>query len=146
MKNKKLLAQILKFGLVGGTSFLVDFILYAILTNLLSVHYLVAAGISFAISLVVNYLLSMRFVFVRREDISKKREFFTFIILSIIGGVLNEFLLFICLDLIYPNSLYLTTAVAPETATLVAKVFAAGVVMVYNFISKKIFLEKRPEP
>ena len=146
MKNKKLLVQILKFGLVGGTSFLVDFILYAILTNLLSVHYLVAAGISFAISLVVNYLLSMRFVFVRREDISKKREFFTFIILSIIGGVLNEFLLFICLDLIYPNSLYLTTAVAPDTATLVAKVFAAGVVMVYNFISKKIFLEKRPEP
>lgn len=146
MKNKKLLAQILKFGLVGGTSFLVDFILYAILTNLLSVHYLLAAGISFAISLVVNYLLSMRFVFVRREDISKKREFFTFIILSIIGGILNEFLLFICLDLIYPNSLYLTTAVAPETATLAAKVFAAGVVMVYNFISKKIFLEKRPEP
>lgn len=140
---KELFKQIIKFGIVGVTCFVIDFLIYALLTNVLGVHYLIAGATGFGISVIVNYLLSMHFVFARRDDISRKREFIVFLALSILGLGLNELILFICLDLIYDNSLWLSSWLSYDLAKLGAKILATGIVMVYNFVTRKIFLEKK---
>lgn len=98
--------------------------------------------IGFSISVIVNYLLSMKYVFVRRDDLSRKREFTIYLILSIIGLGLNELILFICVELIYGNWTQLQALLPARGAEILAKIGATGIVMVYNFVTRKIFMEK----
>lgn len=141
----KLLAQIFKFAIVGGISFVVDFAVYAIMCNELGIHYIISGVTGFFVSVVVNYLLSMKFVFVSKEDIRKDKEFVIFVILSLIGMILNSLILYICIDLIYMHWTWLNQLIDLEIMNLTAKIIATGIVMVYNFITRKIFLEKRGE-
>lgn len=141
---KKLLAQIFKFAIVGGISFVVDFAVYGILCNVIGVHYIISGVAGFFVSVVVNYLLSMKFVFVSK-DMRKDKEFVIFVILSLIGMLLNSVILFVCIDLIYMNWNWLNKLVDIEFMNLFAKIVATGIVMVYNFVTRKIFLEKKEE-
>ena len=56
---KKLMGQIIRFGLVGFLCFFIDYGLLLALTELAGFHYLVSGALSFAVSVVVNYLLSL---------------------------------------------------------------------------------------
>ncbi|NTW91750.1 MAG: GtrA family protein [Erysipelotrichaceae bacterium] len=127
---KKLIEQVMKFVIVGGLSFVLDFIIYYVLTNFFSVYYLVAGFFSFTLSLIFNYLMSMKFVFKSKEDLKKTHEFAIFATLSVMGLGLNLLSLFILVDLFKMND-------------LIAKVFVAGIVMVFNFVTRKIFLEQK---
>ena len=140
---KNLIAQMLKFGVVGGISFVVDFTVYGVLCNVIGVHYLVAGMFGFTISVIVNYLLSMRVVFESRDDMSRTGEFVIFVILSLIGLGLNSLILYICVDVIYANWAWLNGFVGIKLMNLGAKVVATGIVMVYNFVTRKIFIEKK---
>ena len=63
-------------------------------------------------------------MFERRDDMDRKKEFMIFAVLSMIGLGLNELILYF-------------------GVIVCDKMFATGVVMVYNFISRKMTLEKR---
>ncbi len=142
---KKLLEQIFKFAIVGGISFVVDFLVYSIMCNVLGIHYIIAGVSGFTVSVIVNYILSMRFVFVSKEDMRKDKEFVIFVVLSLIGMVLNSVILYICIDLIYMHWLWLNQLISIKWMNIVAKVIATGIVMVYNFVTRKIFLEKKED-
>ena len=162
-KKQKLMKQILKFGVVGGLAFLIDFVIYTLVLRALTWEYgyLLAGFAGFTISLIFNYLASMAFVFERKENADKKKEFLVFVILSLIGMGINTLILWICVDVIYAHVGWIQTltmtileflqnigigiATASELAALAAKVCATGVVMVYNFISRKMFLEKKED-
>ncbi len=126
--ENKLIRQILRFGIVGGLAFLIDYGIFTILSQFLHVHYLVASIISFSISVIFNYILSIKWVF----DVTKKqdaKDFALFIILSVIGLGINSLIMYISVDLMHIHE-------------LIAKIIATAIVMVYNFISRKIFIEK----
>ena len=59
---KKLAAQIVKFGVVGGSAFLIDYGVMIALTELVGIHYLISSGISFAVSVIYNYQVQMAVV------------------------------------------------------------------------------------
>lgn len=151
---KKLLNQILKFGIVGIICFIIDFVItMAISTGLRATSEisttnaaLIGAFFGFVISVVVNYLLSMKYVFKRREDMDRKRVFVIFVVLSVFGLGINELIILLCIDVIYNNWLWLQTLVGATLATAGAKIVATGVVMVYNFVTRKIFLEQKEAP
>ena len=157
MKRKNgLFAQIAKFGVVGIVCFVIDYVLFLVLKKgfefsglsaYLPYYIYLSAALSFCVSVAANYLLSMRFVFTRREDLSRKKEFIIFLVLSIIGLGVNELCIFIGLDVIYANWQGLRTIMPQWFAEDVFFKFGAtGVVMVYNFVTRKIFLEqKTPE-
>ena len=139
----KLIEQILKFGVVGvlcfGIDFLITLVVAAICRNLgmgTSPAALFGAFWGFTISVIVNYILSMKFVFVRREDMDRRREFVIFVVLSLFGLALNELIIWVCVDVLYPMAGLVTAA---------AKIVATAIVMVYNFITRKIFLEQKGE-
>ncbi len=139
-----LMQQIMKFGVVGVLAFFVDFGIYTA-CNFIGIHYLISGFLGFVVSVIFNYVLSMKFVFVRRDDISKTREFVTFVLLSIVGMGINELILYICMGLIYPNWAWMQETFSMHLAETLAKFAATGIVMVYNFITRKMFLESHDE-
>ena len=148
-KRKKLIAQILKFGVVGGLSFVIDFVITLIVSGIcrtLGMDVATAATVGglfgFCISLVFNYFMSMKFVFERRDDMDRKKEFAIFALLSLIGLGINELILYfgvIICDRAVPS----LVADYPSAITAFVKMVATGIVMVYNFISRKMTLEKK---
>lgn len=140
---KKLLNQIWKFGIVGGLSFLVDFGIFTFLSQIMEVHYLIANFFGFIISAVLNYLLSMKYVFVRKDNADKRIEFILFVVLSASGLIINELIILGCIEGIYKNFEILYTNISQNHAELFGKIVATGIVMVYNFITRKVFLEKK---
>ena len=150
---KKLMEQIMKFGVVGVVCFLIDFAITMVVSTLLrnyagmetGMAALIAAFFGFTISVIINYILSMKFVFVRKEDMDRRKEFVIFTILSLIGLGIHEVIILVCIDVIYANWAWLNQLLSPTLATAGGKIFATGVVMVYNFITRKIFLEKKED-
>ncbi len=126
--KNKLLNQILKFGLVGGTAFVIDYVLLYFCTEFLHIHYLISSIISFTVSVIFNYILSIKWVF----DVKKKqdvKDFVIFIILSVIGLGINSLIMYVMVE---KFGVYY----------MLSKIVSTAVVMVYNFITRKIFVEK----
>ena len=127
-KLKELVLQFCKFGMVGTSCFCIDYGLMILLTEYHMMTYYASSAVSFIASVVVNYVLSMRFVFVSKEGMSKIQEIMIFITLSMVGLLLNQMIMFLAVELL--GMFY-----------AVAKVFATLMVTAYNFISRKKFLE-----
>lgn len=125
---KKLLAQFMKFGVVGVIAFVIDYGLLALLTELFGINYLVSATISFTASVVFNYVASMRYVFMHKEGMSRRREFVIFVVLSVIGLLINNGCMWAGVELLGVH--YLLT-----------KIVATAIVMIWNFVTRKIFLD-----
>lgn len=140
---KNLLNQIIKFGIVGLFCFFIDFGITTGLANFFGVHYLISKFLGFVISAVVNYLLSIKFVFTQKKEMDKKKEFTVFLILSAIGLVINEIVMYVCIDGFYAHSVVLQELITDSLMVSVSAIIATGVVMVYNFISRKLFLERK---
>jgi putative flippase GtrA len=121
--------QLIKFGVVGVIAAIVDIGVLAVLKECLYVDVLVASAISFCVSVTVNYLLSMTFVFKSKKQ-SKLKEFIIFVVLSIGGLCLNQFILWIGVS--FTTIHY-----------MIVKLLAMVIVPVYNFITRKIFLESK---
>ena len=68
-----------------------------------------------------------------------------FIVLSVIGLGLNSLIIWFCVGPVYDNIAFLQRLLNYDLAYTGAKVIATAIVMVYNFISRKIFLEKKEE-
>ncbi|WP_367279924.1 GtrA family protein, partial [Bacteroides sp.] len=49
-KNKTLFQQILRFAVVGGGAFVIDYGIMVFLTEVVGINYLVSSGISFTVS------------------------------------------------------------------------------------------------
>jgi putative flippase GtrA len=127
---KKLFLQIFKFVLVGGLSFILDFILYYVFTRFFLISEMTSQVMSFSISLIFNYLMSMKYVFVSKDSLKKHHEFMIFVTLSVLGAGLNWLLFYL---MVYVLSIH----------DLITKIVVAGIVMVFNFVTRKLFIEKK---
>lgn len=132
---KKLLEQIVKFGIVGVLAFVIDYAVLFALVEFFHMDSIAAATISFTVSVIFNYLASMKYVFVGRADQSKRTQFIIFIILSVIGLLINDGIMWML------NSIL--KGFIPTYYYLVSKIVATAIVMVWNFVSRKIFLEEK---
>lgn len=126
---KKLFKQIIKFGLVGFLCFFIDYGVMIFLTEFVGVYYLISSGISFTVSVIANYILSLTYVFETGKN-NKVKEFIIFVALSVIGLGINQILMWLCVDIL--GIFY-----------MISKIGATAVVMIYNFVTRKIILEKK---
>ena len=126
---KKLIIQLIKFGIVGVIATLIDLAVLMVLKEILDVDVLAASAAAFSVSVIANYILSMLFVFKSRGN-SKVKEFLVFVILSIGGLLLNQFIMWIGTEIMTAYYLWV-------------KAFVLVFVPIYNFVTRKIFLEKK---
>ena len=89
-----MILQLIRFAIVGVIAAIVDVGVLVTLKEVLQVDVLLSSAVSFCVSVIVNYLLSMAFVFKSKRQ-SKLKEFIIFVLLSVGGLCLNQFILWI---------------------------------------------------
>lgn len=124
----KLIQQMLKFGVVGVIATGIDFGILFCLTEFAGVDPVVSAAFSFMGGLIFNYVVSMRFVFTHKEGLSRRREFLIFLALSLVGLAMNQLVMWLGVDFAHVNY-------------LLVKVLATAIVMCWNFLSRKKWLD-----
>lgn len=118
----------MKFGVVGVIAFAIDYGLLAFCTEALGINYLISATISFVVSVTFNYFASMRYVFTHKDDLSRRREFVIFFALSVVGLVINDACMWAGVELFGIHY-------------LITKLVATFIVALWNFTTRKIFLD-----
>lgn len=121
--------QLFRYVFVGGFSFIVDYGLLFLLTEFFHFHYLISATISFIAGLVVNYLLSTKWIFRKSKLSNTTLEFIIYGIIGVVGLILNNILLYVFTDLL--NIHY-----------MISKLITAVIVMGWNFFGRRIILFK----
>lgn len=124
----RLFYQLLKFGVVGGLAFIIDYLILIICKELLGFNVLLSAALGFTISVIFNYIASVKWVFNVNKDKNEKKNFILFMIFSVIGLIITELIMFVGTNII-------------NISYLIVKIAATAIVMVFNFITRKIFLE-----
>ena len=120
----------IKFGFVGVLCFFIDYGIMVFLTEVFGINYMVSSTVSFSVSVTVNYILSVAFVFETDKDKNKIKEFIVFVLLSIVGLGVNELFMWLGTDLMGIHY-------------MITKIGATAIVMVYNFVTRKMFIEKK---
>lgn len=127
--SRETVNQIIKFGFVGVIAALIDLGVLLLLREGLGIGVLTSSALSFSVSVVANYILSMSFVF-KSKNGSKVKEFIIFVLLSIGGLGVNQVIMWIGTH-------------ALPIHYMAVKILAMIIVPVYNFVTRKIFLEEK---
>lgn len=115
--------EMLRFAITGGISFVIDYAIMVFLKEVFHVHYLVAAGAGFTVSVIVNYLICVKWVFEDAKTSGGQTKAL-FFITSLIGLGLTELFMLLMVSLMHINY-------------MIAKVITTLLVMIWNYITKK---------
>ena len=117
--------QLLKFGLVGASGYVVNLAVFAVLAGNLGVHHAAAAVGAFAVAVSNNFLWNRRWTFGPGEGRvhSQAVRFFVVSIASL------------CLNLVVLQALVATGAISE----LAAQAIAVAVAMPFNFIGNRLW-------
>ena len=129
-EQRSLMIQIFKFVVVGGIATIIDWSIYFILYKFVNINPLIGNIVAFSVSIIYNYWASCKYVFKVNKNKSKERRFIEFVVFAIIGFGINELLIFIFYQKIGWNA-------------MLVKIMATAIVMVFNFITRKMFLEEK---
>ena len=132
MIKSRLIAKFLRYGLSSGLALLVDVGFLWGLSSYSGIDYLLAAGIGFSAGCAVNYVISKTLVF---EDNSNRKQSTTlvlFVVVGLIGLLINHIILFVGVDLLAMH-------------LLAAKAVSALLVFWFNFLARGYFVFKDPD-
>jgi dolichol-phosphate mannosyltransferase len=110
--------QLLKFGVVGGSGYLVNLVVFAFLAGALDLHYAIAAVGSFCVAVTNNFLLNRHWTFDARHGHAgfQAARFFT-VSVAVLEALVSG-------------------ASLPE---LTSQAIAVAVAMPFNFIGNKLW-------
>lgn len=128
--QEDLVVQIFKFIVVGGIATIIDWIIYFILYHFVKITPLIANILSFVVAVTYNYWASCKYVFKVTKDKSQLRLFIEFIVFAVIGLGINELIIFGLYNKAGWNA-------------MIVKILATIIVMIFNFVTRKKFLEKK---
>ena len=152
MKTHKTVAEILRFLIVGGIATIVDMFTMGVVMYLMerSIYpsfinvfinsptpstfaTIMGTSVGFVVGLIVNYVLSIFFVFNEKGNSRTVKGFVVFTVLSVIGLIINIIGTYIGFDLLHLNQ-------------WLVKIIMIIIVLIYNYVSKRLVLfKKKPE-
>lgn len=130
LKSSTLLGQIVRYLVTGGLAFVVDFGLFALCLYVFDWHYLLANLVGLIAGLIINYILSVVWVFVACKRVLEKNkglEFSLFALVGIAGVGINQLLMFLMVRVFDWNE-------------MASKMVAAVLVLMWNFGARKLML------
>ena len=122
-KTNNLLIQLIRYTIVGGLAFIVDFGLLFLLTEYFGLYYILSATCSFLAGLLVNYYISTAWVFESTIK-SKQLEFTLFSLIGVVGIGLNDLLIW-------------TFTEKFHIYYMLSKLITAILVYLWNFLGRK---------
>ena len=153
-KLKVTFLEFLRYVVVGGIAFIADFgslFLFKefVFKNVAYGIYL-STALSFLIGLTVNYVLSLKFVFIQPKDLGKGRDsksFFIFVIIGLIGLSLTELGMYIGCSLLKNQLDTCLTWIGNfihydfvKYGYLIVKCIVTAVVLFWNYAARKIII------
>ena len=155
--KKELFWEIFRFLLVGGTATVVDYAIFYLFRQWLLPSTLFAGAVwdvcslilatafGFCAGLLVNWVLSVKFVFravKNEEEAHSKKGFLIFTVIGVIGLALTE-LGMVLLVAVFPEiTLFGVTEFLLPWEEWLAKAIMTCIVLVFNYIGRKIFVFK----
>ena len=133
LPRKSLAGQFVRYLVTGGLAFVVDFGLFALCLYVLDWHYLLANLVGLVAGLVLNYAMSIVWVFTackRTLEKQKAAEFVLFALVGIAGVGINQLLMYLMVDGMALNE-------------MLSKIIAAALVLMWNFGARKLLLFKK---
>ena len=125
-KTTNIFIQFFRYIFVGGFAFLADAFTLWLCEKWM--NYMIAAAIAFVVGLAINYALSIWFVFSESSKVKNKvKEFVVYGIIGLIGLLITEGIMYLFTDVF---GLYF----------LISKIIAAEIVLVWNFVARKVVL------
>ena len=126
-KTNNTLIQLFRYAFVGGIAFLADFGVLVFFKEVAGLHYLTSTTIGFIAGLIINYIISVLWVFSESKFNNKKLEFLVFAVIGIIGlGLTNIFMW------LFTGKLGIHY--------LVSKIITTLLVFLWNFFGRKYLL------
>lgn len=116
-----------RYFLVGGTAAAVDLSFFVVFSTWLGFNYLIVGAVGFIIATLVNYVLSIRFVFQSGKRFSQSREIAYVYGISAIGLGLHTAILFVAVSQAgWPG--------------LAGKILATGLVFIWNYSARRYYV------
>ncbi len=141
MNKKSGLMEVLRFLVTGGICFLVELAALVLLRDTCRLDTLAAVPIAFLISVILNYLLCVKWVFTGTEDQGRAAKA-GFLITSATGLLLNELLMALLRVLFGENAAVCTLFGFTVTMYMINKTVSTAIVMVWNYFTKRAILKK----
>ena len=117
--------QFLRYVFVGGSSAVVNLVSYGFLTEVLDIHYLLAALFGYSLGFCWNYLISVLWVFKSRH--SRRKEVAMVVIITIGGLLWTELLLYLFVEFAHLHH-------------FVSMFITLWIVLIWNFGMRKRFV------
>jgi putative flippase GtrA len=117
--------QLVKFGLVGGSGYLINLVVFALLSENFDLHHVAAAVGAFCVAVTNNFVLNRHWTFAARDGHAgfQAVRFFT---ISIAGLVIN----LIVLEALVTGA---------GLGGLAAQAIAVAIAMPFNFLGNKLW-------
>ena len=119
--------QLLRSLVVSAVALIVDFGTLIVLKQKFGIYYLLAATISFCLGILVNYALSVKWVFAYRQLTSRTHEFIVFVIITAAGLLFNLLIIAGMVELL-------------KVDYRVGKAVSTIIVFFWNFLARKKIL------
>jgi putative flippase GtrA len=130
MPRGSLRGQFVRYLVTGGLAFAVDYGLFVLCYDNFGWHYLLANLVGLVAGLVINYIMSVVWVFSECKRVlenKKTAEFGIFAIVGIAGIGINQLLMYLMVGNLDWNA-------------KVSKIVAAALVLMWNFGARKLML------
>ena len=123
----KKINSLIKYSIVGGIAFIVDFSVFYTAINFIEINYFVSGIYSFIAGVFVNYFLARRFVFYNHNKVKKSTELFGVFLISGIGLLIHQFTIYSLVEFI-------------NSDIYVSKILASAIVFLWNYNMRRIYL------
>ena len=125
--NKENLKKLLRYGIIGILTVIINIIFYYILSNIFNINYIISTIFSWIIAVIFSFLGNKYFVF--QQSCSSKfwKELNYFMLTRYITGILDIFIMFIGIDLFKCND-------------FIIKIIANIIIIFLNYILARYFV------
>lgn len=135
----KRIREVLRFAVAGVAGFAVELLVLILLKEKLGIDTLIATPIAFLLSVIVNYVICVFWVFDGARDQSRKSQA-GFLLTSVIGLLLNELLMFLFRVMWGEETVLFMVFSFTVSLYVLNKVIATILVMIWNYFTKRKIL------
>lgn len=127
MMNKHELLKLIKYLFVGGTCATLDLVTFIYFAKILGYNYLWVSFYSFIFGTLLNYFLSIKFIFESKIKFSRKKEILLIFAISSLGLIYTQLLLILFIEILFIE-------------LIISKLLTMIIVFSWNYLTRRLYV------